>query len=74
MQHEPCHLQLVQASDIILRNAPNATLGSAYAFGENNRRTFFKFFWNGWSRMPGGKKPRSLWSLTWESHLHSRGD
>lgn len=72
MQHERCPLQLAQASDIILRNASNVTLGPAYAFGENNRRTFI--LWKGWGRMPGGKKPRSLWSLTWESHLHSRSD
>lgn len=52
MRHEFSPLEMVQASNIILRNAPNLMFGSAYAFGENNRRTFF---WKGWGRMPAGK-------------------
>lgn len=52
MRHEFSPLELVQASNIILRNASNLTFGSAYAFGENNGRTFF---WKGWGRMPAGK-------------------
>lgn len=52
-------LELVQASQIILRNALNLTFGSAYSLGENNRRTFLERL----GQDAGRQKQRSLWSL-----------